>query len=290
MKKMDSIRSIQKAIDYMEENLLEKISYEDAARHIYMSNYHFHRLFSMLSGMTANEYIRCRRLSMAGHELALSGKKVINVALKYGYESPESFAKAFLRFHGVSPNAAKRSGAKLKSFNRLVIKIRLEGGTTMDYKIIEKEPFKLLAKVEAFNTDITSQAGNTEIPDFWTACINDGSLKTLEAHTANHDLYGACGPSSKESPTFNYGIAMKYEGGEVPEGFVLWDVAPTLWAVFKCMGPDNVCIGETWERIFNEFLPGSDYDMLDDVDLELYPEKAEPGCFCEVWIPIKRKS
>ena len=124
---MDSIRSIQKAIDYMEENLLEKISYEDAARHVYMSNYHFHRLFSMLSGMTANEYIRCRRLSMAGHELALSGKKVINVALKYGYESPESFSRAFTRFHGVSPMAARSHKGVLHSFARISVQSILGG-------------------------------------------------------------------------------------------------------------------------------------------------------------------
>lgn len=116
----------------MEENILEKISYEDAARHVHLSNYHFHRMFSMMTGMTANEYIRNRRLSMAGQELALSNQKVIDIAYKYGYESPESFAKAFSRFHRVSPQMAKHPGIQLQSFNRLVIKIKLEGGTVME--------------------------------------------------------------------------------------------------------------------------------------------------------------
>lgn len=124
---MDFIQSLQRAIDYMEENILEPINYEDVANHIYVSSYYFHRTFSLITGITANEYIRNRRLSMAGQELSISDDKVINIALKYGYESPESFTKAFTRFHGITPNVAKRAGIKLKSFNRLLIKIKLEG-------------------------------------------------------------------------------------------------------------------------------------------------------------------
>ncbi len=96
--------------------MMEKITYEDVAQHLYMSNYHFHRLFSMITGMTANEYIRNRKLSMAGQELVLSENKVIDIAFKYGYETPESFTKAFSRFHGVTPSVAKRSGTHLQNF------------------------------------------------------------------------------------------------------------------------------------------------------------------------------
>lgn len=148
---------------------MENISYEDVADHVYMSNYHFHRLFSMLAGISANEYMRNRKLSMAGQELSLSNIKVIDIALKYGYESPESFSKAFSRFHGVTPNAARQSGTSLKFFDRLVIKVKPEGGTAMDYKIVEKEKFKLLAKVEAFRNEVVSEDGD-EIPAFWDKC------------------------------------------------------------------------------------------------------------------------
>jgi len=286
---MDYIQSIRYAIDYMEEHLLDNITYEDAARHVYMSNYHFHRLFSMLVGMTANEYIRNRKLSMAGQELTLSDKKIIDIALKYGYESPESFSKAFSRFHGVTPNEAKHAGVQLKSFNRLTIKIQFEGGTAMDYKIVEREQFKLLTKVETFRNESVSEDGNTEIPDFWKKSGENGTFEVLKHYTKNHDIYGVCAPISKESNYFDYGIGMIYDGGEVPEGFRVWDVLPTLWAVFKCVGTDGDCIGETWERIFKEFIPGSDYNMLDDTDFELYYEKNEENCFCEIWIPIERK-
>lgn len=286
---MDCIRSIQKAIEYMEDHMMDKVSYEDVARQLYMSNYHFHRLFSMVTGITANEYIRNRKLSMAGQELIMSDKKVIDVALKYGYESPESFTKAFSRFHGVTPNVARRSGTRLRSFNRLTIKIKLEGGTVMDYKIVEREKFNLLVKIQAFRNESISEEGNTEIPDFWKQCGTNGVFEVLKNHTKTHDTYGVCAPISKESPYFDYGIGMMYEGGNVPEGFCVLEVATTLWAVFKCIGEDGGCIGETWDRIFNEFLPSSDYNMLDAVDFELYPDNSNLDCFCEIWIPVEKK-
>jgi len=284
---MDFIQSLQKAIDYMEEYLLEPITYEDVAKHVYMSSYNFHRTFSLVTGITANEYIRNRRLSMAGQEISMSGNKVIDIALKYGYESPESFTKAFSRFHGITPNVARRAGSSLKSFSPLLIKIKLEGGTGMDYRIEKREPFKLLAKVASFRNEIIKEDGNTEIPDFWKECSSNGTFEVLKQNTENHDFYGVCAPATKESTHFKYGIGMEYLEGEVPEGFAIWDVNPTLWAVFRCVGETPDCIGETWERIFTEFLPGSEYTMIDDTDFELYTDDSD--CFCEIWIPVEKK-
>lgn len=286
---MECIQSIQKAIDYMERNLLEDINYEDVAKEVYMSNYHFHRIFSMIVGITATEYIKNRRLSLAGQEISLSDIKVIDIAMKYGYESPESFSKAFTRFHGISPNVARTSGIQLKSFNRLIIKIKLEGGTIMDFKIVERRSFNVLAKVRSFRNEITAEEGNREIPDFWTECKKNGVFNILNNNRKTSDFYGLCAPISKESTHFKYGIGVEYEGGKIPEGFDLWEVKPTLWAVFKCIGKNEECIGETWDRIFKEFLPSSEYEMLDDTDFELYPDEGDGECFCEIWIPVKKK-
>ena len=285
---MDCIQSIQKAINYMEENILENINYGDVAKQVYMSNYHFHRLFSMVTGITANDYIRKRRLSMAGQELSMSNSKVIDISMKYGYDSPESFSKAFVRFHGITPKEAKRSGMQLKSFNRLVIKIILEGGTIMNYKIVENQEFKLIGKVRSFRNESISEGGNNEIPDFWKEC-GDKVFNTLSKYTKKHGMYGVCTPVSKESNYFDYAIAMKYEGGEIPEGYTIFYVKPILWAVFKCIGNDGKCIGDTWDKIFKEFLPSSDYNMLDYLDFELYPENNDTDCFCEIWVPVEKK-
>ncbi|MDZ7836373.1 MAG: effector binding domain-containing protein [Alkalibacterium sp.] len=274
----------------MEDHLMEEISYSDVAKHLYLSNYHFQRVFSLITGVTPNEYIRSRRLSMAGEELTLSQAKIIDVAYKYGYESPESFSKAFTRFHGVSPGKAKKAGIELNSYNRLVMKLSTEGGTIMNYRIVERDPFKLIAKVEQFPNESIDESSEVEnkIPDFWEKSGKTDVFETLREHALTGDLYGVCAPISKESDYFDYGIGMLHDGSEVPEGYRIWNVKPTLWAAFPCIGDDPVCIGETWERIFKEFLPGSNYHMLDDTDFELYPAEKDDKLFCEIWIPVEK--
>lgn len=284
---MDCISMLQESINFMEEHLLEPINYEDVARHLYVSNYHFHRIFSMFTGYTANEYIRMRRLSMAGQELILSDAKVIDIALKYGYDTPESFTRAFTRFHGVSPVVAKRSGIPLKSFNRLIIKLKLEGGSVLDYRIEKKEAFKVLAKVKQFRNEITVDPKNHEISDFWDECGQTKVFDVLNQTCSNGDVYGICSPTTKESDYFSYGIGKLYDGSEVPEGFELCEIKPTLWAVFQCFGKDGDCISDMWDRIHTEFLPCSDYSMQDGPDFELYPANSGE-LFCEIWIPVER--
>ncbi len=286
---MDCITSIQKAIEYMEQHLLEDINYEDVARQVYMSSYHFHRTFRMITGVSANEYIRNRRLSIAGQELCMSEIKVIDMAYKCGYETPESFTKAFQRFHGISPSVAKRSGMPLKLYNRLILKLIVEGGNMVDYKIIEREPFQVLAKVEEFENEIVNVPGNQEIPRFWERCGKEGVFGVLRQHADTYDVYGICGNISKGSNTFQYGVGMLYNGNHAPSGYQIFKVKPTLWAVFPCIGGDGACIETTWDRIFKEFLPGSEYDMLDEVDFELYPEESDGKLFCEIWIPVVKR-
>lgn len=148
---MDWIVGIQQAIDYIEDNLTETIDYEEVAKMSYSSSHHFQRVFSILCGYSLGEYIRNRRLTLAGKELATTNAKVIDIALKYGYESPDSFAKAFHKFHGILPSQARSNGNNLKSFSRLVLKFSLEGGTTMNYRIETKPALKLIGYKKRFN-------------------------------------------------------------------------------------------------------------------------------------------
>ena len=286
---MEMIKSLQQAVTYMEHHLLEPITYEDVAKQLHLSNYHFHKTFSLVTGMTVGEYLRKRRLSLAGEELAMSRHKVIDIAFKYGYENPESFTKAFVRFHGVTPRAVRDSGGDLKQFNSLLIKISVEGGIAMDYRLVKREGFKLLAKVREFSNDSSFETDNNEIAKFWEASQQDGTFKTLHENSSKGDMYGVCGPISKESNRFRYGIGVAHGTKDVPKGFEIWEVEPAQWAVFKCIGEDPGCIGKTWERIFKEFLPGSEYQMLEQTDFELYSDDLEKGCFCEIWIPVKKE-
>lgn len=139
---MDWIKAIQRAVDYIEEHITERIDYEEVAKRAYSSSFHFQRVFGITCGYTLGEYIRMRRLSLAGSELLTGEVKVIDVAYKYGYETPESFSRAFLRYHGILPSQVKR-GCLLKSFSRLTVNIDLVGGSTMNYRI-EKRPQMIL--------------------------------------------------------------------------------------------------------------------------------------------------
>lgn len=290
---MDCISMLQKAIQYMETHLLEDITYSDVARDVYVSDYHFHRMFSMITGITPSEYIRNRRLSCAAQELLSTEVKVIDLALKYGYETPESFTKAFTRFHGVTPSVAKRENKPLVLYNRLILKLTVEGGNIMQYRIEERAPFNVIAYTRAFSNTIIGDGENREIPDFWTSLIESGKLKSLYAYGDPKDLFGLCESLSQTSPTFKYGVGIKTElegmPEDAPEGLDIWQVNPTTWAVFECIGTDGACIGETWDKIYKEFLPNAPYTMLEAVDFELYPSKSKEGVFCEVWIPVALK-
>lgn len=296
---MEWVTLIQKAIDYMEDHLLEKINYEDAARQVHMSSYNFHRTFSLMAGMTANEYIRNRRLSLAGQELQLTDMKIIDVAYKYGYETPESFSKAFSRFHGVSPKLATVKGTQLSLFNALVIKIVLEGGKSMDYRVEAVGKRTFISKVMAFRNEIMNEEDNNEIPQFWDKCRKEDTLKQMLGMRpeGKKDLYGLCSPTKENEITFDYGIGVLLDEETVTEnemslqnqGFQIWAVDPAEYVVFKCYGDNGDCIGETWSRFFKEFLPQSGYVQTEDTDMEVYYDLQEPGLLCELWIPIEKK-
>lgn len=295
---MEWIRQLQDALNYIEEHLLEDINYEDAARHVYMSGYHFHRTFSLMAGMIANEYIRLRRLSLAAQELQSTDISVIDAALKYGYDTPESFSKAFSRFHGVSPRQARLPGTPLRMFNPLTIKVTLEGGTIMDYRIVHMDRQRFLALVRVFPNEIINDESNHSIPDFWSECHEKGLVDSLRAlrPEGQRDLYGLCSPKKDAENNFSYGIGVLLdedaagfnENALIQAGYAVWETEPAEYAVFKCMGSDADCISEAWNRFYREFLPQSGYQQTEMTDYEIYPERCGDGLFCELWIPVRK--
>ncbi len=285
---MEWIAAIQKSLNYIEEHILS-VDYDEIAASVYISSFHFHSAFSLIVGMTAAEYVRKRRLSMAGQELTLSNAKVIDISYKYSYDSPESFTKAFTRFHGVTPSQAKKPGARLTLFNPMKIIVSVEGGKIMDYRIENSDEFSLLVKTRPFLNSRINEQGNSDIPDFWTEFINEGGFKALKPYRLNDDSYGVCSPVSKEEGCFDYGIGVRCDKSAVaPEGFKLWNIEAGMWAVFQCIGEDAGSMEGVWERIYKEFLPQSGYEMRNYADFELYPKDGK-DVFCEIWVPIKKK-
>ena len=262
--------------------LFRCLSCDKVAKYIYISTFHFQRTFNILTNLTTREYIRNRRLSLAGQELTKENAKVIDIALKYGYETPESFSKAFSRFHGITPTQAKKEGANLKSFNRLVIKIKLEGANNMDYKIIKKGTFKVVVKTREFNDENST----TGIPAFWSEYFSNGLHKKVCASI------GICAQEKEGYKEFKYGIGCidKYTK-EIPEGFEILEIPAYTWAIFKCIGAMPNAIQDMWERIYSEWLPQAEYELISDYDIEAYTEGdlQSKDYISEIWIPVKQK-
>ena len=289
---MDWTIGIQSAIDYIEEHLTEEIDYDDIAKKAVCSSFYFQRIFGILCGISLGDYIRNRRLTLAGNELCASDDKVIDIALKYGYDSPESFTRAFSRFHGVTPSEARKDGSKLKSFSRISVKITLSGGSVMNYKIIEKEAFDIIEKVETHSVE--NDANAKSIPDFWTRSHNDGTVKTLLDITNDKQfIFGVCyGNLPENAKTFDYSIAVACsEDAVVPKGFRKNTIPARTWAVFECKGAMPDAIQDLWHKIVSEFFPTSSYEPTYEMDIEAYRDgdMSDPNYQSEIWIPVVKK-
>lgn len=224
--------------------------------------------------------MRARRLSQAGAELAHGECQVIDAAFKYGYDSPESFAKAFSRYHGVSPVQAK-NGSPVRFMNRYIVRIIIEGGSVMEYRIEKWDAFDLVLHVETFEPG----TDETAIPAIWQAYYEDENCRKLRG------AIGACASLDDDSRRL-YGIgcmATDVEG--IPKGFQMIHVPAYTWAIFKCVGPAKDSFKETWHRIYKEWLPGTEYEFLTDGYLEriLPGESTAPDYVGELCIPIRTR-
>lgn len=292
---MDWIEGIQRAVNYVEANLTGPIDYEEAARRAYSSSFHFQRVFGLLCGFTLGDYVRMRRLSLAGRELASSGLKVVDAALKYGYDTPESFSRAFTRFHGVTPSQAKRGGAALKSFSPLSVTLILNGGTTMDYRIEKKDAFQLICKKKR----IAGQAEMTaeEIAPFWRDCMADGTIDALCGYIPEDNLFGdrivgASFGRDAADAAYPYAIGAPYNGRPVKEAGLSVEAIPAhTYVVFPCTGRMPEAIQTLYQRICGEFFPNSDYQPCGGPDFEAYPsaDVEDPGYTCEIWVAVEKK-
>ncbi len=270
---------IANALDYIESNLTEQISIDEVASRAYVSSFYFQKIFAALCGFTVTEYIRNRRLTLAAQDLCSTNAKVIDVALRYGYNSPDSFTKAFIAFHGVSPSTAKKQGNSLKSFASLKIKLTLEGSTMLEYKIVEKEQFTVVAKRRRFNTENSYD----KIPEFWKEHMESGDRTVW-------GMFGIC--MDMDGKEFDYYIADIYlSSKEIPDGYELKVIPAGTWAVFPCRGALPKALQDVNTKIWSEWLPSCKaYKLAGNYSIELYtPSGANPDeDYNEIWIPIAK--
>ncbi|MBQ8982669.1 MAG: AraC family transcriptional regulator [Lachnospiraceae bacterium] len=272
------MEGIQESIDFMENNLTEELDIEEIAGKAALSSFYYQRIFGALCGMTVGEYIRARRMTMAAQELACSDHKVIDIAMKYGYDSPDSFTKAFQRFHGITPTQARESGAKLRSFAPLHIKITLEGGNMLDYQIVEKAPFTVVGMKKRFDAETSYR----EVPKFWDEWMLD--RKGLKG------MFGIC--TDMDGKNFDYWIADLYLPWEdITEGLSTWQIPGGLWALFLCKGPLPDSMQKVNTQIWSEWLPSlQGYTLAGNYSLEFYPMPAENpnDTVSYIGIPLKK--
>lgn len=285
---MEWMAVIGNSIQYIEAHITEPLTIETIARAVNVSPFYFQKGSALLCGFTVSEYIRNRRLALAGNDLAATDEKVIDIALKYGYDSPDSFTKAFTRFHGVTSTAARRDGVLLKSFAPLKIRFSLEGGYLMDYKIVSKDAFTVLANAAVF----PYEGAKARVPAFWQQHYAEGKGKTVMG------TYGVNIDESMGQETFEYLIADPCAPGrEAPDGFVVRTIPAFTWAVFPCKGALPVALQDVNTRIFTEWLPAmKDYEFAAGYCVEYYdnPTKYAKGTmdenyYSEVWIPVRKK-
>ena len=285
---MNWIEGMTGAVSYIEENLDGELDVEDIAKRACVSCFYFQKAFAMLCGFTVGEYIRSRRLTLAGSELVSTDEKIIDIALKYGYDSPDSFTKAFTRFHGVTPSAVRKDGAMIKSFAPLKIKFTLEGGFIMDYKIVEKSAFTVLGVSKVFSYDEAFK----EVPKFWENHYKTDKCKTVCG------MYGINFDENNSGKEFEYLIADNYiPWNDIPDGFVTKVIPAHTWAVFPSKGAMPKALQDVDTKIFSEWLPNcKDYEIAEGYSIEMYSPVSnykdglqDENYYCEMWIPVKKK-
>lgn len=291
---MNWIQGIQKAIDYVEANITEEIDFEEVANRAYSSPFHFQRVFGILCGLSLGDYIRMRRLSLAGEELSKGNEKIIDIALKYGYDTPESFSRAFTRFHGIAPSEAKRGG-KVKIFTPLSVKLTLTGGSKMDYRIEKRDAFQVVCKRKRVGKPQAANA-TQDITAMWQEYGKDGTMGKLISlmpkNPVMKGLLGICFSSELDAKQFPYGIGVEYDGADVPDGLEIVTIPANTYAVFTSKGKMPDAFIETYNRIVTEFFPQStQYEYAENVEFEVYSsaDVSDPNYKCEIWIAVNEK-
>lgn len=282
---MDWLERMNNAMDYIEDNLADNISYDEIAQRACCSTYHFQRMFPFITGISLSEYIRRRRLTLAAFELQTTDTKVIDVAMKYGYLSPEAFARAFKNLHGIMPMSARDKGVSLKAYPRMSFHISIKGDIEMNYRIEQRGSFEMFGVYGLIHSD--RKTAFSEVPLFRKKCDDDGSVQLM------NELLGRFSDTVLHAALYDHtGESFKYmicyhapQQLEIPERFTKLSVPALTWAIF----PDPQCeLQKLWERIYSEWFPTSEYEQIEGPSFEMYYGMAVND-FGEIWIPVKKK-
>lgn len=294
---MDWLSRLQNVIEYIEQHLTDDqycLNLSALSKQAFASEYEFQKIFSIVTGITAGEYIRNRKLASAGEDILLTDTSIINIGLKYGYETAESFTKAFTRFHGTTPFHVRKSGTGVKLYNKLSIRLQIEGGATLDYRIVRLGSVRVLAKTKVFQTQLIEDRQKT-VPEYLKKCGEEGLYDVLfnakddtayfaDAVLGIHDNVG-CKPDGSE---FRMSVGVEYSGNTVPDNYEIIEIPEEKWLVFRCIGMRPKAIQKLWHQIYMDFLPSSAYRIKEFGTLEVCREgfRNADDVISELWLPL----
>ncbi|MFB5760443.1 AraC family transcriptional regulator [Paenibacillus medicaginis] len=287
---MDALKQVNLAMSYIEANLAGEIDLKEAARLACCSEYHFRRMFSFLAGLSLSEYIRRRRLTLAALELHNSEHvKIIDLAIKYGYDSPDSFSRAFQSLHSITPTEARKKGAALKAFPPMTFQLTIKGGNEMDYRIVEKEAFQIAGIKKQIT--LIYEGVNPQMNEMW-ASLTEKDFTELK-QLSNVEPRGIICASVNFTEGRAEGTVLDQYIGvatskEVPQRWEVLNVPAGTWAVFTAMGPFPTALQEVWGRIYAEWFPTSGYETTGGPEILWNESKdtSSPNYKSEIWVPV----
>lgn len=284
---MKWMKQLSQAIDYIESNLAGAISYDEAAKIACCSTYYFQRLFSLVASVPLSEYIRRRRMTEAAFELQTSNTKVMDIGLKYGYDSPTSFNRAFQNVHGVAPTAARREGTFLNAYPRISFSININGGESMKYRIETKEAIRIVGVKTALQEDM--EQNQKIVPVFWDKILGSTLFSEICSLT-NKDANSIFGVTAYTDPKNIYYYIAAPTDKPVPDSMVAFEIPAATWVIFECNGHFMESVQTIFKRFLTEWLPSSGYEYAELPDIEVYPinNQDSKGGHAEVWIAVKK--
>ncbi|MCQ8828997.1 AraC family transcriptional regulator [Streptomyces malaysiensis] len=284
------LERLNEALDHIESRLDQRIEVADLARIAVTSEYHFRRLFSALAGISLSEYIRRRRLTVAGAEVLAGERTLLEIAVRYGYGSGEAFARAFRAMHGVGPGEARRAGAAVNSQPRMSFRLVVEGSSSMRYRVVEKERFHVVGK--KVRVPLVHEGVNPRIAEFIRS-IDEETMRRIAA-LSDQEPEGILGVSDNLDPSRAEGTELDYYHGVVtgagaPEGLDALAVPAGAWAVFENSGPFPQALQYLWRDVFTQWFPSNPYQSRPGPEIlrtRLSQDAARADA--ELWIPVER--
>ena len=280
---MEWLERLNCAVEYIEKHLLEKIDYEKAAEIANCPVYHFQRMFLYMTGISVSEYVRRRRMSLAAVDLQEKKTKIIDIALKYGYDSPTAFNRAFQRIHGIAPSLARNENTILKSYPVIKFSISVQGMEELNFKVVTKEAFQILGRSCPLSKVI--EENFAAIPHEWDTALKDGTLSALSSFIKQQPR-GLLGVSVHNEKEWKYFIAVST--AERNHHFEKYEIPAATWAIFSGRGT-NRSLQNLERQVITEWLPASGYDYAEIPDIEVYIQADPNDAIYEYWLPVVKK-